>query len=128
MGWEVHHSGAHDDQAEEEARDKGREADGFREDGAREGEARADDREVLHREGAQGRVLSLQTSGRSDSSCEELCFVDTLLSVLESCRALCAPAPVCGCAHTRRRASAAWGVCLGHGARRLFCWTTVRPP
>merc|ERR1712093_515958 len=55
---EVHHPRDHDDQAEEEARDQGWEADGLRQGGLCEGEAREDGGEVLHREGAQGRLLS----------------------------------------------------------------------
>merc|ERR1711869_2050 len=57
-GGEVRHPRDHDDQAEEEAGDEGREADGFRQGGVREGEAREDAREVLHGEGAQGCLLS----------------------------------------------------------------------
>merc|ERR1712093_201655 len=58
---EVRHPRDHDDQAEEEARDQGWEADGLRQGGLCEGEAREDVGEVLHREGAQGRVLSCRS-------------------------------------------------------------------
>merc|ERR1712139_448638 len=61
---EVHHPRGDDDQAEEEARDEGREADGLREGGLCEGEAREDAGEVLHGEGAQGQLLSCSSSPR----------------------------------------------------------------
>merc|ERR1719454_686576 len=51
---EVHDPRDHDDQAEEEARDEGWEADCLRQGDVCEGEAREDCGEVLHREGAQG--------------------------------------------------------------------------
>merc|ERR1711881_247066 len=62
---EGRHGRDHDDQAEEEARDEGREAVCLREGGLREGEARADPCEVLHCEGAEGRILSPNSSTSS---------------------------------------------------------------
>merc|ERR1712093_315168 len=63
VGREVCSPRDHDDQATEEARDQGREADGLWEGGLREGEARTDLGEVLRREGAEGQFLSCLVPG-----------------------------------------------------------------
>merc|ERR1712146_434584 len=55
---EIHDSGHHYDQAEEEGRDQGHYPAHVREDAEDLGEACADGGEVLHGEGAQGQLLS----------------------------------------------------------------------